>query len=178
MFTHVFLIISALPIIATVVIAALYYCLAAGLRNGDRPGDAKVTAVLVAGSQPDEARPLIVATVRNPSGSPVLVALRARRAVLPGLLTEPYGVSVPRLTSRGKFRPGTYETVGVAPAGGAAELAVPITTGPVTARARRYVLTAAIGQDGARLRVHRLRLGPVARVAGGRDERFSSVLLP
>ena len=26
--------------------AALCYCLAAGLRNGDRPGDAQVTALL------------------------------------------------------------------------------------------------------------------------------------
>ncbi|MDX6342166.1 MAG: hypothetical protein QOH87_2304, partial [Trebonia sp.] len=28
------------------VLAALCYCLAAGLRNGDRPGDALVTALL------------------------------------------------------------------------------------------------------------------------------------
>ncbi len=77
-------------------------------------------------------------TVRNPSGTPVLVALSARRALLPAALTEPRAVSVPRLTGRGKFRPGRYEIVGVAPAGGAAELAV-----PVTERARRYLLTAA-----------------------------------
>ncbi len=69
-------------------------------------------------------------------------------------------------TSRGKFRPGRYATVGVAPAGGAAELAV-----PVPSRARRYVLTAAVGQEGGRLRVHRLRLGlPVTR---RREARFS-----
>jgi hypothetical protein len=171
--THVFPIILVLPIIAAVVSGAVYYCLAAGIRNGDHPCDAKVTAALTTGSQPDETRPVIMVTVRNPSGSPVLVALRARRAVLPTVLAEPHAVSVPRLTSRGKFRPDTYETVGVAPAGGSAELTV-----PVTERARRYLLTAAVGQDGARLRVHRLRLGPVARVAGGRDGRFSSILLP
>jgi hypothetical protein len=60
----------------------------------------------------------------------------------------------------------------VAPAGGAAELAV-----PVTVRARRYVLTAAVGQEGGRLRVHRLRLGPVSYPSAGRDERFPSVTL-
>jgi hypothetical protein len=76
------------------------------------------------------------------------------------------------LTGRGKFRPGRFETVGVAPAGGAAELAV-----PVTVRARRYVLTAAVGQEGSRLRVHRLRLGPVSCQGEGRDEFISSAAL-
>jgi hypothetical protein len=39
------------------------------------------------------------------------------------------------------------------------------------------VLTAAVGQEGGRLRVHRLRLGPVSYPAAGRDERFPSVTL-
>jgi hypothetical protein len=167
-FTYLFPIIPAFTIVV-IVFAALYYCLAAGLRNGDRPGDAKVTAVLATETQPDEVRPVIVVTVRNPSATPVLVALRARRALLPAVLAGPHGVSVPRLTGRGKFRPGAYATVGVAPAGGAAELAVPVTAPVSTGWARRYLLTAAIGQDGARLRVHRLRLGPVTRVAGGKE---------
>ena len=77
---------------------------------------------------------------------------------------------MPRRTLRGKFRPGRYATVGVAPAGGAAELAV-----PVPARARRYVLTAAVGQEGGRLRVHRLRLGRPVTPAQGKLELFSSV---
>ena len=163
MLTYVFWIIAV-----TAVFALLCYLVADGMRSGDRPGDAKVTAVTT-GTQPgavpsDGATPVIVVTVRNPSGTPVLVALSARRARLPAALTEPRAVSVPRLTGRGKFRPGRYETVGVAPAGGAAELAV-----PVTERARRYVLTAAIGQEGGRLRVHRLRLGPVSRTADGRQ---------
>jgi hypothetical protein len=163
--THVFWIIAA-----ACVLAALYYCTVAGVRNGDRPTDAKITALLATGTQPDEARPVIMVHVRNPSGTPVLVALSARRSLLPAPLAEPREVSVPRLTGRGKFRPGRYETVGVAPAGGAAELAV-----PVTVRARRYVLTAAVGQEGGRLRVHRLRLGPVSCPAAGRDERAPSV---
>jgi hypothetical protein len=165
--THVFWIIAA-----ACVFAALYYCFAAGVRNGDRPGDTKITALLTTGTQPDEARPVIVVHVRNPSGTPVIVALRARRALLPTLLSEPHGVSVPLLTGRGKFRPGKYETVGVAPAAGAAELAV-----PVTVRARRYVLTAAVGQETGRLRVHRLRLGLVSSPAAGRDEHFPSATL-
>jgi hypothetical protein len=165
--THVFWIIAA-----ACVFAALYYCLAAGMRNGDRPGDAEITALLSTGTQPDEGRPVIVVHVRNPSGTPVLVALSARRALLPAPLTEPRGVSVPWLTRRRKFRPGKYETIGVAPADGGAELAV-----PVTVRARRYVLTAAVGQEGGRLRVHRLRLGPVSYQAAGRDERFPSATL-
>jgi hypothetical protein len=111
------------------VFGVLYYCLAAGMRNGDRPGDAEITALLSTGTQPDEARPVIVVQ-------------------------------------------GKYETIGVAPADGAAELAV-----PVTVRARRYVLTAAVGQEGGRLRVHRLRLGPVSYQAAGRDERFPSATL-
>jgi hypothetical protein len=70
---------------------------------------------------------------------------------------------VPRRTLRRKFRPAKYATVGVAPAGGAAVFAV-----PVPARARRYLLTAAVGQEGGRLRVHRLRLGPVSYAAAER----------
>ena len=151
-------------IVAAGMIASFSYCLTVGLRNGDCPGDARVTALLTTGTQPDEPRPLIVVTVRNPSGTPVLAALSARRALLPALLTEPRGVSVPRWTGRRKFRPGRYETVGVAPAGGAAELAV-----PVAVRARCYELTAAVGQEGGRLRVHRLRLGPLSYAADGRQ---------
>jgi hypothetical protein len=58
--THVFWIISA-----ACVFAALYYCLAAGLRNGDRAGDAEITALLSSGTQPDETRPVIAVHVRN-----------------------------------------------------------------------------------------------------------------
>jgi hypothetical protein len=161
--TYVFGIIAAAG-----VFAALFCCLAAGVRNGDRPGDALVTALLATGTQPDEARPLIIVTVRNPSGTPVFAGLRARAALLPAVLATPHDVSVPWRTSRGKFRPGQYETIGVAPAGGAAELAV-----PVPSRARRYVLTAAVGQEGGRLRVHRLRLGPAGYAAEGKRELLS-----
>jgi hypothetical protein len=166
--TYVFAIIGAAG-----VFAALSYCLAAGFRNGDRPGDALVTALLTTGAQPDEARPLIVVTVRNQSGTPVFAALTARAALLPAGVAARHDVSVPRRTSRAKLRPGKFATVGVAPAGGTAEFAV-----PVPARARRYLLTAAVGQEGGRLRVHRLRLGPVSSAADGRRVLFASVPRP
>jgi hypothetical protein len=164
-FTYVFVIIATAG-----VITGLVYCMAAGLRNGDRAGDAKVTAVLTTGAQPDEARPVIVVRVRNPSGTPVFAALTARRALLPAGLASAQTVTVPRWTLRRKFRPQQYAAVGVAPAGGAAELAVPVRT-----RARRYLLTAVVGQEAGRLRVHRLRLGPVSHAAAGRHELSSSV---
>jgi hypothetical protein len=52
---------------------------AAGLRAGDRPGDAAVAAVLVPGP-----RPAIIATVRNPGDVPVVAGLTVRRPLLPG----------------------------------------------------------------------------------------------
>ena len=177
MLTYVFWI-TAVFGIGGVLLAAPCYCLATGLRNGDRPGDAHVAAALVTGTRSaavscDGASPVIVVTVGNPSGTPVLAALNARRALVPALLTEPHDVGVPRWTGRRKFRPGRYETIGVAPPGGTAELAV-----PVAVRARRYVLTVAVGQEGGRLRVHRLRLGPVSSAAEGRRALFSSVPRP
>jgi hypothetical protein len=176
--THVFEITTVFITIGAGLLGTLYYCLAVGFRNGDRPCDAQVNALLVMGKPPGAVSPggsgpVIVVTVRNPSGTPVLAALHARRALLPALLTEPRDVSVPRKTSRRKFQPGKYETIGIVPAGGAAELAV-----PVAVWSRRYVLTAAVGQGGGRLRVHRLRLGPVSRSAEASHELFSSARQP
>jgi hypothetical protein len=128
-------------------------CAAAGFRNGDTPGDARVSALLAAGARPAGAGPLIVATVRNPSGTPVLAALQVRRALLPAWLAGQAGIRVPRWTKGRKFRPGAYATVGVVAAGGTAEFPV-----PVPQRAHRYLLSVAVGQEGGRLRVHRLRL--------------------
>jgi len=61
--TYVFGIIAAAG-----VLAVLFYCLAAGLRNGDRPGDALVTALLRTAAQPDEPRPLVIAAVGQEGG--------------------------------------------------------------------------------------------------------------
>ena len=165
MLSYVSLIIGAI-----VLLMVTCWLVSAGIRNGDRAGDAKVTAVLTTGTQPDETRPVIVVRVRNPSGTPVFAALTARRALLPAGLASAQTVTVPRWTLRRKFSPEQYAAVGVAPAGGAAELAV-----PVRARARRYLLTAVVGQEAGRLRVHRLRVGPVSHAAAGRHELSSSV---
>jgi hypothetical protein len=166
--TFVFSIIAAAG-----VFAGLYYLGVAASRNGDRPGDALVTALVTTGAHPEGARPLVVATVANPSGIPVLAALTTRRDRMPALLADPHVVGVPRLTLRRKFRPDRYESVGVVPAGGTAELTVPA---PVPAR--RYVLTVAVGQEGARLRVHRLRIAAVSRAAEGRGKLFSPIPHP
>jgi hypothetical protein len=40
-----------------------------------------------------------------------------------------------------------------------------------------WIIAAAVGQESGRLRVHRLRLGPVSYPAAGRDERSPSVTL-
>ena len=177
MLTYVFWI-TAVFGIGGVLLAAPCYCLATGLRNGDRPGDAHVAAALVTGTRSaavscDGASPVIVVTVGNPSGTPVFAGLTARAAVLPAGLAGSHDVSVPWRTLRGKFRPGQYAVIGVAPAGGAAEFGV-----PVPARSRRYVLTVAVGQEAGRLRVHRLRLGAGGHAATGRRELFSSAPRP
>ena len=116
--------------------------LAAGLRAGDRPGDAAVAAALDPGP-----RPVIIATVRNPGNVPLVAGLVVRRR-LPGWLDAGLTVRVPRRTARRKFLAGAQDTVGVVPARGQAEFRV-------TARAagRRYRLTAVVGQAGGRLRV-------------------------
>ena len=132
-------------------LVVLGWCGIAGVRNGDHPGDARVSALVGAGTGGGNA--LIFATVRNPSGTPVLTALRVRRGFVPGALAGKFAVRVPRWTKGRRFRPGAYETVGVVPAGGATEFPV-----PVPERAHRYVLTVAVGQQGGRLRVYRLRL--------------------
>jgi hypothetical protein len=153
--------------IAFATFAALSWCAAMGLRDGDRPADAKVTAVLRASGQPDEPRPVVIALVRNRSDKPVLAGLSARSAVLPAWLRGGHTITVPIRTARRAFRPTGYATVGVVPAHANARFHVP--TGVC---ARRYLLTAAIGQAGGRLRVHRLH------VAGPRSAARTDLTLP
>jgi hypothetical protein len=134
--------------------AALGWRAAVGLRDGDRPADAKVVALLRDSGQPDEPRPVVIALVRNPSDKPVLAGMSARRAVLPDWLRGGPSVTVPIRTARRALRPTAYTTVGVVPARSYARFPV-----PTSGRARRYQLIAAIGQAGGRLRVHRLHVG-------------------
>jgi hypothetical protein len=148
------------------VLALLFACAVKGVRDGDHPGDATVSAVLRDSRQPDERRPVIVATVVNPSGAAVLAGLAARPSRLDRLpcwlavvlagTTSSLTVTVPCRTARAKFRPGGYATVGIVPASGTVRFPV-----PVDRAARGYVLTAAIGQSAGRLRLCRLRVaGP------------------
>ena len=97
---------------------------AAGLRAGDRPGDAAVAATLAPGP-----RPVIIATVRNPGDVPLVAGLVVRRQRLPGWLDPGLTVRVPRRTARRKFLAGAQDTVGVVPAGGQAEFRVAGTAG-------------------------------------------------
>ncbi len=140
------------------VLALLCWCAAAGFRNGDRPADTRVSAVLRDSGQPDESRPVVVATVQNRSGTPVLVGLSVRPVRLPAWLAGPLTVTVPRRTARKKFRPTGYATVSLVLAGATVRCTVPAETS-----ARRYLLTAAVGQAGGRLRLHRLHV-PGVRV--------------
>ena len=153
-------------IVVVAMIAVPSWCLARGLRNGDRPADATVTAVLRDAGQPDEPWPVILAAIGNPSATPVLAGLEARKARTPRRLTGGLNVSVPRRTARRKFRPSAYATVGIVPGGTTVSFAV-----PVSSSARCYLLTAAIGQAGGRLRLYHLHLAggsaaPRAAAAG------------
>jgi hypothetical protein len=139
-------------------VAGMTWLALAGYRNGDRLLDAVVTAELRHSAQPDESRPVIVAEVRNPSESPVLVGLAARRSRIPGWRGG-VGVGVPRRTARRALRADRYPVVGIVPASGSARLDV-----PVTETGERYRLTAAVGQAGGRLRVHRLLVDDRARL--------------
>jgi hypothetical protein len=138
-----------------VVLALVCWCVAMGFRDGDRPADATVSAALRDSGQPDEPRPVIVATVVNPSPVPALVGLSARPgrpAWLAGL-GHPLTVTVPRRTARAKFHPPSYATVGIVPP--SASIRFPV---PVERAARRYVLTVVVGQGAGRLRLHRLHV--------------------
>jgi len=145
------------------VFAAAFWFLGAGVRYGDRPEDTRVRAVLRPSGQPGEDRPVAVVTVGNRGAAPVLVAVTVRRALLPGWLTEPVNVSVPRRTARRAFRPDAYPTVGVVAGRERADLAA-----PVPARARRYLVTILVGQAGGRLRVHQLRMDDARCTPPGR----------
>jgi hypothetical protein len=142
--------------IAFAVLAALCWHAAAGFRDGDRSADATVTALLRRSGQPDEPRPAVIATIRNPSPKPVLAGLSVRRTRVPKCLHGGPHVTVPLRTARRALRPTRYATIGVVPAGGNAHFPV-----PAREQARHYLLIAAIGQADGRLRLHRMHVtGP------------------
>ena len=170
--------------VSALVLGGLAWLATAGFRQGDRPLDAIVSAELRDAGQPDEPRPVVVAEVRNPSASPVMVGLSARPVRIPGwlgasaldfvaeMVPSSGGISVPRRTARPALRAGQYETVGVVPERGTVRLTVPVPTA-----GSRYWLTAVIGQSGGRLRVHHIRVDgqtrlwlPVADLTGWRRD--------
>ena len=142
-----------------------------GFRNGDRPDDAQVRAALRSSGQPGEERPVAVVAVGNPGGTPVLAAVAARRALLPGWLTGAVGSTVPRRTARRAYRPGGFPTVAVVAGGQRAELSA-----PVPAAMRRYLVMVLVGQAGGWLRVHRLRIEAAAVDGGWRGHETPDVL--
>ena len=84
-----------IPAIGALVLAGLAWLILAGFRNGDRPLDATVSAQLRDAGQPDEPRPVVVAEVRNPSATPVMVGLAARPAGLTRAILGGGSISVP-----------------------------------------------------------------------------------
>jgi hypothetical protein len=139
-------------------LASAGWLAAEGFRNGDRQGDVTVTAELRDAGQPDEPRPVVIAELRNPSGTPAMAALSARPARVLWWATTP-NVTVPRRTARYGLRASRYDTVGVVPAGGSAQFAVPVGAG-----GRRYRLVVVIGQGGGRLRVHTVGVDGRSRI--------------
>lgn len=137
---------------ALVLPAGLGWCLLnAGLRAGDHAGDATVTASLGPSGQPGEPRPVVIATVRNPGDMPLMAGFSATRRLIPGWLDGGTTVRTARRTMRRRFRAPAHQVVGVIAAGSDAKFAV-----PVARLARRYLLTAVIGQAGGRLRIFRV----------------------
>ncbi len=139
-------------------LAATGWLAAEGFRRGDQPLDVTVSAELRDAGQPDEPRPVVVAEIRNPSGTAMLAGLSARPARAPRWLAG-HRVTVPRRTARRGLRSDRHETVGVVPARGTARFAV-----PVAAPGRWYRLTAVAGQAGGRLRVHVIPVDQRSRI--------------
>src|SRR5262249_58449532 len=109
------LVIELIAIVVLIVVPS--WCLARGLRNGDRPADATVRAVLRDAGQPDEPRPVILAAIGNPSATPVLAGLEARKARTPYRLSGGPDVPRPPRTGRPKFPPQPDANSGGVPRG-------------------------------------------------------------
>jgi len=145
--------------VAALLLTATAWLAIEGFRNGDLPLDVTVGAELRGAGQPDERRPVVIAEIRNPSGTTVLAGLSARPARVPRWLLGGR-VTVPRRTARHGLRAGRHATVGVVPGGGAVRFAV-----PVAAPGRWYWLTAVAGQAGGRLRVYVIPVDERTRIA-------------
>jgi hypothetical protein len=128
--------------LVTLTLSGAALLLATGLRNGDRPGDARVTAVTVTG-YPDEGTAEVTVAIANPGGTPVLIGLSPSRASWPARGTR---TTVPFRTTRRRYRADRQTAVGAVPPRSVTRLSVLI---PI----RRCGLAAVIGQPDGRLRV-------------------------
>ena len=120
-----------------------------GLRSEGRATREGAAAGRPQASEQGKHSPVVIATVRNPADVPLMAGFTARRRLIPGWLEPGMSVTVPRRTTRRRYRASAQATVGVVPASGTGQFRV-----PVTAQARRYRLVAVLGQSGGRLRVH------------------------
>lgn len=138
-----------------VLLSSAFFLITAGLRAGDRPEDVAVTAAVGETVQPDGVLPVVVATVRNPAATPVLVGLSVRRRRFPTWMTGGVTVAVPRRTLRRRSRCERQDVLGVVDAGEVAQWRV-----PAPAKARYCQLLATIGQQDGRLRLISLPVAP------------------
>ena len=76
-------IIILIAALITLIFAGAALLAVVGFRNGDRPDDARVTAVTVT-DHPDDGTAEVAVTIANSGGSPVLIGLSPRRPGLPG----------------------------------------------------------------------------------------------
>lgn len=129
------------------VIIGMVLLVRAGIRAGDRPDDARATARATTARHPEGDLPVVLATVRNPSSSPVFVGLSLRRSHLPGWLDGAVTVRVPRWRRR-RLGPRRQTVVGIVDSGTNAEWILPAP--PIHAR---WHLVAVLGQKDRRLRV-------------------------
>lgn len=98
---------------------------------------------------------------------PLVAGFSAGRRATPDWLDGGTTVRVPRRTARRRFRAEAYDVVGVVAPGRDAGCAKAGFAVPVAARARRYTLTAAVGQSGGRLRVFRVAVAGRSRAGSG-----------
>lgn len=142
--------ITMLPVIglAGLLVLSAFLLVRAGIRAGDRPDDAAVTAEPATMTMLDGDIPVVVATVHNRASVPILVGLSLRRRHLPDWLAGASAVRTPRWTSRQRFRPARHTVLGVVEAGERGQWPLPLVNGE-----RGVNVVAVIGQGRRRLRM-------------------------
>lgn len=125
----------------------------AGLRNGDRPEDVRITATL----RHTATRTVVRAEVTNPSGHPVMVTMRVTATSwLAHVLAEPRSRGTRILPTSRRAR--CDAVLACVPAQGATSLEVPLPAGPISRV--RVALTAYERPGRVRTANHRLCVPP------------------